>query len=154
VFDKISRLLALPWSAKGPGAALEEFVSTSPVDENLAPLMPRTMPGVLAFSFSGLHSAVERFVTARGGAEALDIESRRALANAFQKAAVDQVEEKVAHGLRWCRERGFGVQHLVVSGGVASNLYLRTRYVTLLRTPPLDANTMVLDFEHPRVRYP
>jgi len=142
VFDKISRLLALPWSAKGPGSALEEFVAASPVDETLAPLMPRTMPGVLAFSFSGLHSAVERFVTARGGAEALDIENRRALANAFQKAAVDQLEEKVAHALRWCRERGFGVEHLVVSGGVASNLYLRSRLrasqssVSLMFPPP------------------
>lgn len=134
VFDKVSRLLSLPWSAKGPGASLEEFVAASPVEDHLAPLMPRTLPGILGFSFTGLHSAVERFVTARGGAEALDAATRRALANAFQTAAVNQLEEKVALALKWCRDRGLGVNHLVVSGGVASNSYLRHRYDTSERS--------------------
>jgi N6-L-threonylcarbamoyladenine synthase len=129
VFDKVSRLLALPWSAKGPGASLEEFVAASPVEDNLAPSMPRTMPGTLGFSFTGLHSAVERFVTARGGGAALDEATKRAVADAFQTAAVNQLEEKVALGLKWCRDRGHGVKHLVVSGGVASNSHLRNRYV-------------------------
>jgi N6-L-threonylcarbamoyladenine synthase len=129
VFDKVSRLLALPWSAKGPGAALEEFVAASPVEDNLAPSMPRTMPGLLGFSFTGLHSAVERFVTARGGAAVLDEATKRAVADAFQRTAINQLEEKVALALRLCRDRGYGVKHLVVSGGVASNSYLRNRYV-------------------------
>jgi len=127
VFDKVSRLLALPWSAKGPGASLEEFVAASPVENNLVPSMPRTMPGVLSFSFTGLHSAVERFVTGRGGVELLDIPTKRALANAFQSAAVNQLEEKLALALRWCQDQGHGVKHLAVSGGVASNSYLRDR---------------------------
>lgn len=127
VFDKVSRLLALPWSAKGPGASLEEFVAASPVEDDLAPSMPRTMPGVLGFSYTGLHSVIERFVTARGGAVALDSATKRAVADAFQTAAIDQLEEKVALALRWCRDRGHGVRHLVVSGGVASNSYLRNR---------------------------
>ena len=129
VFDKVSRLLALPWSARGPGAALEEFVDASPVEDSLVPSMPRTMRGYLGFSFAGLHSAVERFVTARGGAEGLDDATRRALASAFQSAALDQLEEKVSLALKWCRVQGVGLNHLVVSGGVASNSYLRNRYV-------------------------
>ena len=133
VFDKVSRLLALPWSAKGPGASLEEFVAASPVEDDLAPSMPRTMPGVLSFSYTGLHSVIERFVTARGGAVALDSATKRAVANAFQTAAIDQLEEKVALALRWCRDRGHRVRHLVVSGGVASNSYLRNRCVQLSR---------------------
>jgi len=127
VFDKISRMLALPWSAKGPGAALEEFVASSPVEVDLVPSMPQTMPGVLGFSFAGLHSAVERFVTARGGAGTLDIAAKHALASAFQRAAVKQLEEKVALALVWCQKQGLGVGHLVVSGGVASNTFLRDR---------------------------
>jgi N6-L-threonylcarbamoyladenine synthase len=87
------------------------------------------MPGILGFSFTGLHSAVERFVTARGGAADLDEATKRAVANAFQTAAVNQLEEKVALALKWCRDRGHGVKHLVVSGGVASNSHLRNRYV-------------------------
>ncbi len=131
VFDKVSRLVALPWSAKGPGASLEEFVAASPIEDDLAPSMPRTMPGVLGFSFTGLHSAVERFVTARGGAAVLDNATKRAVANAFQTAAINQLEEKVALALRWCRDRGLGVRYLVVSGGVASNTCLRNRCVRL-----------------------
>jgi N6-L-threonylcarbamoyladenine synthase len=133
VFDKVSRLLALPWSAKGPGASLEEFVAASQVEDNLAPSMPRTMPGVLGFSYTGLHSVIERFVTGRGGAVALDSATKRAVADAFQTAAIDQLEEKVALALRWCRDRGHGVRHLVVSGGVASNSYLRNRCVRFSR---------------------
>jgi len=127
-FDMVARLLGIPWSAKGPGASLEEFVSTSPeVTDDLTSLMPRTMPGVLSFSFAGLHSAVERFVTSRGGAAGLDDSTRRAVASAFQSAAVGQLEEKVLLALDWCRAQGVGVRHLVVSGGVASNSYLRER---------------------------
>ena len=127
VFDKVSRMLVLPWSAKGLGASLEEFVAASPVQDDLALLMPRTMPGVLSFSFTGLHSAVERFVSARGGGPALEVSTKHALASAFQEAAVGQLEEKVGLALRWCRDQGLGVRHLVVSGGVASNSYLRDR---------------------------
>ncbi|KAH9023458.1 hypothetical protein EDB84DRAFT_1617424 [Lactarius hengduanensis] len=43
VFDKVSRMLALPWSAKGLGASLEEFVAASPAREDVAPLMPRAL---------------------------------------------------------------------------------------------------------------
>ena len=140
VFDKVSRLLALPWSAKGPGAALEEFVAASPVDGTLAPPMPRTMPGILGFSFAGLHSVVERFVTARGGAAVLDTATKRAVADAFQTAAIIQLEEKVALALKWCQAQGYGVKHLVVSGGVASNSYLRNRYVKFQGKSHLDAD--------------
>ncbi|KAF8257944.1 glycoprotease [Lactarius quietus] len=127
VFDKVARMLVLPWSAKGLGASLEAFVAASPCKDDLGPLMPRTMPGTLGFSFSGLHSAVERFVTARGGGAALDVSTRHALASAFQRAAVGQLEDKVLLALKWCHEQDLGVKHLVVSGGVASNSYLRDR---------------------------
>jgi len=120
-------MLDLPWSTRGLGASLEAFVAASPAKDELAPQMPRTMPGTLSFSFAGLHSAVERFVTARGGSAALDESTRHALATAFQRAAVGQLEEKVLLALKWCGDQGLGVRHLVVSGGVASNSYLRDR---------------------------
>jgi N6-L-threonylcarbamoyladenine synthase len=127
VFDKVSRMLALPWSAKGPGASLEEFVAASPPQDDLVPSMPQTMPGILGFSFAGLHSAVQRFLTARGGASALDLATKHAIASGFQRAAVKQLEEKVALALGRCQNRGLSIQHLIVSGGVASNLFLRDR---------------------------
>jgi len=129
VFDKVSRMLALPWSALGPGAALEELCLSEPSADKPVdiPILPGALQGKFVFSFSGLHSAVERFVTARGGPEALDEPTKRALAREFQRAAVGQLEEKLGLALSWCAIRGFEVRHVVVSGGVASNMYLRER---------------------------
>lgn len=133
VFDKVSRMLTLPWSALGPGAALEEFClpitgEEADDDSNVSlPLMPRPLPRTLAFSFSGIHSTVERFVTSAGGVSSLDTSTRRALARGFQRAAVGHLEEKLALALRWCVGEGIDVRHVVVSGGVASNTYLRER---------------------------
>ncbi|THH17878.1 hypothetical protein EW146_g3030 [Bondarzewia mesenterica] len=114
VFDKVSRMLTLPWSSLGPGAALEEFClpvadepTHGPDTDELVPPLPIAMPGTLAFSFSGLHSSVERFMTSHGGSEALDVGTKRALARAFQRAAVGQLEDKVALALKWCARKGF-----------------------------------------------
>ncbi|KAH9962096.1 peptidase M22 glycoprotease [Lactifluus volemus] len=123
VFDKVARILAIPWSPRVP----------EPLLRNLLPLHLFEMT---CFSFSGLHSVVDRFVTARGGADALDLATKCALASAFQSAAVKQLEDKVALALGWCRKREVGVQHLVVSGGVASNMFLRDR----LRASVADAS--------------
>jgi N6-L-threonylcarbamoyladenine synthase len=129
VFDKVSRMLALPWTALGPGAALEELCLSGPPEDRPAdiPALPGAMPGKLIFSFTGLHSAVERFVTARGGITALDDSTKRALAREFQRAAVGQLEEKLRLALFWCTMHGVEIRHVVVSGGVASNMYLRER---------------------------
>lgn len=141
VFDKVSRMLKLPWSAYGPGAALEDFCLTSlpgegdvikePDAEKEIPPMSVPAPNRLMFSYSGLHSAVERFITSKGGAENMDEETKRALARQFQKVAFDQIVEKVLLGLKRCYKAGICVNHLVVSGGVASNRNLRERYGSL-----------------------
>ncbi|KAH7108184.1 peptidase M22, glycoprotease [Auriculariales sp. MPI-PUGE-AT-0066] len=57
-------------------------------------------------------------------------EALRSLARLYQRAAFQHLCEKVGLALRWCREQlepsNERVQALVVSGGVASNLLLRT----------------------------
>jgi N6-L-threonylcarbamoyladenine synthase len=140
-FDKVSRILGLEWSTSGPGAALEEFCTTAHADEGdpehltaaNIPSMPRILPNELVFSYSGLHSIVERYVTRHGGAGNLSTGTKRALARAFQTAAVTQLEEKLLLGLKWCARKRIAVRHVVVSGGVASNMYLRNRSVELVR---------------------
>ncbi|CCM04372.1 uncharacterized protein FIBRA_06545 [Fibroporia radiculosa] len=140
-FDKVSRMLSLPWSQHGPGAALEQFCMSGPTSDPVeaeseergarsqaeleAPHIPLPMRGRLAFSYTGLHSTVERFMHARGGI--IDEHTRYAIATRFQMAAVGQLEEKLALGLRVCRRKGIDIRHLVVSGGVASNMFLRQR---------------------------
>ncbi|KAG6813678.1 hypothetical protein H0H92_008526 [Tricholoma furcatifolium] len=128
-FDKVSRLLQIPWSSLGPGAALEQFCLTSPTDgANLpeVPPYPRPCRGQLAFSYSCLHSHVERFITTEG-AENLDNPTRLALARAFQVSAVAQLEEKLRLAFSWCANNDIHVHDVVVSGGVASNTFLRNR---------------------------
>jgi N6-L-threonylcarbamoyladenine synthase len=133
-FDKVSRMLELEWSSNGPGAALEQFCATgdSEEDDDIAdfPSMPKVTPGRLMFSYSGLHSIVERYITRQGGVANLDINTRRALARAFQTAAVAQLEEKLGLGLAWCTREQIHIRHVVVSGGVASNSFLRARQVS------------------------
>jgi N6-L-threonylcarbamoyladenine synthase len=126
-FDKVSKMLKIRWGKLGPGAALEQFCLTGEDQQlpKITPKLPRGQPGKLAFSYSGLHSAVERFIAARDGD--LDGLTKLALARAFQTAAVSQLEEKLLLGLHWCRQNGIVIRDIVVSGGVASNKFLRRR---------------------------
>ncbi|KII90399.1 hypothetical protein PLICRDRAFT_157527 [Plicaturopsis crispa FD-325 SS-3] len=135
-FDKVSRLLEIPWGNIGPGAALERFCASEPGPEDgIAldiPQFPLAVPSQLLFSYSGQHSTVDRFVAHNGGIDRLNQATRRALASKFQTAALGQLEDKVALALKLCAKEGVRVQHLVVSGGVASNSVLRSRLKTRL----------------------
>ena len=127
VFDKVSKMLKIPWGKLGPGAALEQFCLTGD-DEKLPeiiPPLPSGQPGKLAFSYSGLHSGVERYIAARNAE--LGAPTKLALARAFQAAAVRQLEEKLLLGLHHCKQNGVPIRDIVVSGGVASNKFLRKR---------------------------
>jgi N6-L-threonylcarbamoyladenine synthase len=57
--------------------------------------------------------------------EELTNERRASIARAFQKAAFGQIEEKLVLALEQCKNEGFAVTSVVVSGGVASNHVLR-----------------------------
>lgn len=170
-YDKVSRLLELKWGDHGPGAALESFASQSdyesnahesattlPPSDTTLPEMPKPLPSRLAFSYASLHSAVERHIHAQGGIDQVDNESRRSLARAFQSAAIGQLEEKVVLALEWCNNNQISINDLVVSGGVASNMYLRSRYVrkdhTFLACSRFfqDFSSVCNDILHPRTQ--
>ena len=121
-------MLKIPWGNLGPGAALEQFCLNDDHHRlpDISPPLPSGQPGKLAFSYSGLHSGVERYIASRNGE--LDAPTKLALARAFQAAAIGQLEKKVLLALRWCRQNGVVIRDVVVSGGVASNKFLRQRY--------------------------
>ncbi|KAL7281011.1 hypothetical protein ACG7TL_004313 [Trametes sanguinea] len=131
-YDKVAKMLKIPLNGRAPGAALERYCASEPPpaaegeeqDGSDIP-MPIPMPGKLAFSYSAPHSAVERFLTAGGGE--LDERTRVRLARSFQRAAVSQLEEKLVLAMRKLANQGVKVKSLVVSGGVASNSFLRER---------------------------
>ncbi len=127
-YDKVAKLLQIPYANRAAGAALERFARSPAVaGEGDVPevLMPRPMRGRLAFSYTGLHSTVERFLDARRGE--LDERTKLGIAKSFQIAAVAQLEEKLVLGMRKCAQEGVKIRSVVVSGGVASNVFLRER---------------------------
>jgi N6-L-threonylcarbamoyladenine synthase len=115
-FDKVARVLGLPFPGGPPidKAAREGDAG--------AIAFPRGMTGprdpVYDFSFSGLKTAVARWVEARHRAgEPVPVAD---VAASFQEAVADVLTAKA---VRACRDHG--VDHLVLGGGVAANSRLR-----------------------------
>ncbi|KAG0698858.1 glycoprotease family-domain-containing protein [Suillus ampliporus] len=132
-FDKVARALGLSWGTRGPGAALEELCRMN--NEELEPLpdiqpFSVPMPGKLAFSFASLQSSVDRYISLTE--EPLSTSHKVALARAFQTAASRQLCAKLILGLQKLELKGVKVRDVVVSGGVASNVFLRERLLATL----------------------
>lgn len=54
-------------------------------------------------------------------------ETRKDAAREFQREAIGQLVRKTQWALGECKAQGHVIRHVVVSGGVASNQYLRAR---------------------------
>lgn len=96
-------------------------------DEPEVTSITRPLVGQLTFSFAAHHSHVKSLVDSRGPVERIEIRLKRAIAREFQTAAVSHLEDKLILALKWCRTQNILVRHIVVSGGVASNSFLRER---------------------------
>jgi len=115
-FDKVARLLSLPYPGGPAIAALAE------IGDPTAFRFPRPMLRQgLNLSFSGLKTAVRLALerSSRNG-DAPSKQLRADVAASFQAAAVETLVEKC---LRACAETG--LERLVVAGGVGANLQLR-----------------------------
>ncbi|GAB78041.1 O-sialoglycoprotein endopeptidase [Austwickia chelonae] len=130
-FDKVARVLGLPFPG-GPWVdkAARGMADVPGVDPQSGPGDPAfvSFPRGLTsgrdmerhrydFSFSGLKTAVARWVEARGGGEGLPIAD---VAASFQEAVTDVLTKKAVLA---CREHG--VTDLQIGGGVAANSRLR-----------------------------
>ncbi len=118
-FDKVARLLGLPF----PGGPWIDRSAADGDPEAIA--FPRGLTGPgdrerypYDFSFSGLKTAVARWVKARQVAgEDIPVAD---VAASFQEAVVDVLTNKTVAA---CRD--LGVDHVVLGGGVAANSRLR-----------------------------
>ena len=108
-FDKVARLLGLGF----PGGPVVD--RTARAGDPTAIAFPRAMPSSLDVSFSGLKTAVARWLEAHEG----EVPVADVCAS-FQEAVVDVLTSKA---VRACRENGVG--HLLIGGGVAANSRLR-----------------------------
>lgn len=119
-FDKVARLLGLPFPG---GPAIDRAAS----DGKITIDFPRGLTGGnditrhrFDFSFSGLKSAVARWIAVREAAgEPVPVSD---VAASFQEAVVDVLVRKAFDA---CAE--FGVETLMVGGGVAANSALRAQ---------------------------
>jgi N6-L-threonylcarbamoyladenine synthase len=115
-FDKVARVLGLPFPGGPPidRAAREGDAQAIGFPRGLTG--PRDAP--YDFSFSGLKTAVARWIEARQRAgEPVPVAD---VAASFQEAVADVLTAKA---VRACRDHG--VDHLVLGGGVAANSRLR-----------------------------
>ena len=113
-FDKVARLLGLGFPG---GPAVDRLAAGG---NPAAISFPRSMAREASYdvSFSGLKTAVARWVEARQAAgEAVPVAD---VCASFQEAVVDVLTAKA---VRACREQGVG--HLLIGGGVAANSRLR-----------------------------
>jgi N6-L-threonylcarbamoyladenine synthase len=113
-FDKVARLLGLPFPGGPPIDRLARDGDPAAIE------FPRGVvrDAPYSFTFSGLKTAVARWVEVRRRADepvpAADV------AAAFQEAVADVLTERA---VRACRDNGVG--HLIIGGGVAANSRLR-----------------------------
>lgn len=115
-FDKVASLLDLPY----PGGPALERLAAQVSQTSLK--FPRPMAGKpsLNFSFSGLKTHVNQFITQKKAAQDWQGDLPAQVARAFQEAAVDSLWLKCRKALKET-----GLKRLVVAGGVSANQYLR-----------------------------
>ncbi|MGY1821488.1 tRNA (adenosine(37)-N6)-threonylcarbamoyltransferase complex transferase subunit TsaD [Geodermatophilus sp. SYSU D00079] len=115
-FDKVARVLGLPFPGGPPIDRAAREGDPAAIDFPRGLTGPRDAP--YDFSFSGLKTAVARWVEARQRAgEPVPVAD---VAASFQEAVADVLTRKA---VRACRDHG--VDHLVLGGGVAANSRLR-----------------------------
>jgi N6-L-threonylcarbamoyladenine synthase len=111
-YDKVARLLGLGYPG---GKVLDDLAKTG---DRQAIVFPRGMTGPAdaphAFSFSGLKTAVARYVESHPDASRADV------AAGFQESVADVLTMKAVRAAA-----GLGVSTLLVAGGVAANSRLR-----------------------------
>ncbi|MFQ5432259.1 MAG: tRNA (adenosine(37)-N6)-threonylcarbamoyltransferase complex transferase subunit TsaD [Nitrospinota bacterium] len=111
-FDKVARLLGLGF----PGGPAVETAALKGNDGNVKFTEPKVKGAPLAFSFSGLKTAVRRLVMTEPKPVTEDI------AAAFQKTVAKTL---ISRTMLAAKE--FSLKDIVVSGGVARNAYLRNK---------------------------
>lgn len=123
-FDKAAKLLGLEYPG---GPALERLAGEAQRPTRFS--LPRPMLGRPGcdFSFSGLKTAVRHLLAERGGADGFGEDERADIAAAFQLAVADVLADRTRNAITIARARHPGLRALVVAGGVAANLALRTR---------------------------
>ncbi|KAK9103266.1 hypothetical protein Sjap_020520 [Stephania japonica] len=131
-YDKIARWLGLDMRRGGP--ALEELAREGNA-ESIKFRVPMKQHKDCNFSYAGLKTQVRLAIESKNidpdvpisCASCEDRTMRADIAASFQRVAVMHLEERCERAIKWALQIEPSIKSLVVSGGVASNQYLRTR---------------------------
>jgi N6-L-threonylcarbamoyladenine synthase len=120
-FDKVARMLGLPYPGGPEISKLAEQVRSDP-DAALMPALPRPLlnDGTCNFSFSGLKTAVLYFLKQH---PELTEERQQAIAHEFENAVTEVLWKKTARALE-----DTGARTLVIGGGVSANTHIRRTF--------------------------
>lgn len=131
-FDKVARLLGLPYPGGPEISRLAEKFETSGREQKFTLPRPMLHSGDLNFSFSGLKTAVLYTVKK---IENLDEETKEMLASDFENSAIEVLTEKTITAAEQT-----GAQSIILGGGVAANKKLRTTLASKIseRLPGVD----------------
>ncbi|KAJ6851386.1 putative tRNA N6-adenosine threonylcarbamoyltransferase, mitochondrial [Iris pallida] len=133
-YDKTARWLGLDLG-KGGGPALEELAREGDAD-SVKFSIPMRQHKDCNFSYAGLKTQVRMAIESRNicidkspifSANSLDRKSRADIAASFQRVAVVHLEDRCERAIEWAMKIEPSIKCLVVSGGVASNQYVRNR---------------------------
>ena len=149
-FDKAAKMLGLGYPGGPWIAALAEHGNSRAVPFSFAQVKAKghgrrdADPDLVLFSFSGIKTAVARYIELHGMAENTEKRRRAVIANpditveqmlplcdtqtldlaaSFQRAVVEDLVRKTMRAAERCNAK-----HLLVTGGVAANLQLRKRF--------------------------
>jgi N6-L-threonylcarbamoyladenine synthase len=125
-FDKVARLIGLPYPG-GPQIskhAAEARAQNLPQEISLP--RPMLRDDSYDFSFSGLKTAVRRVIEQT---EDISEEFKMNLAREFEDAAADVIIHKATNAVE-----EYGIQTIIVGGGVAANTFIRQRMAETMAT--------------------
>ncbi|XP_062154012.1 probable tRNA N6-adenosine threonylcarbamoyltransferase, mitochondrial [Alnus glutinosa] len=132
-YDKTAKWLGLDLRRSG-GPAIEELAREGDA-KSIKFSIPMKQHKDCNFSYAGLKTQVRLAIESRNinaeipisCASDQDRSSRADIAASFQRVAVLHLEERCERAIEWALNIEPSIKHLVVSGGVASNQYVRAR---------------------------
>lgn len=126
-YDKVSKMMGLGY----PGGRVIDQLARTGNPKAIAFPRARLKKGAYDFSFSGVKTAVWHYLTGPGDGrwEAM----KNDIAASFQEAVVDMLVEPTLRAARH-----FGVDRIVLAGGVAANSRLRERMMEKTRAEGLE----------------
>ena len=119
-FDKTSKLLGLGY----PGGPLIEELAKKPERKKFNLPRPLINERTMNLSFSGLKTSVRRIIEKN-----FNQSEKADLANEFQKSITECLLKKV--NLAMDSSKHYEIQDFVLSGGVASNSFIRNQFKAL-----------------------